>query len=444
MTTPTPNHRTSALDLEVRSINLVVGEEGNSYNVTNRDALDIRFQVEQFRLNESLLLPITYGECWVHDGQNILDKIEVKGLNNIQFQFGNPGSDKLVTKLFRIYNITDRKRVSNASQVYRIMFCSEELLLASQYPVVKSFKGKLISDIVKDICVNTLKIPQERLTIESTSGVLDMTLPWVRPFEAINKLARKALTASDHPSFMFYETLKDGFKFQSVETLFKAPSVAKYIYKQARVDSAVIDPFGIIAYKIKKAFDSISDIQSGKYASNLLTFDILRQKAETVRFDIEEFFAKTQHLEGKNSSKSKTPLIKNRLGEAPNKAFEAHSRYVLTTLNQPKNPYIKARMPNILPTQVEKTELQRNSFLQNFVDHRIKLTVPGNQSLQCGQVIDLEIISPELQDDGESGVPKNEQMVSGRYIITTVSHYKTPTAQYYTDLTVVKDDIKIR
>jgi hypothetical protein len=441
--TTSPTHRTSALDLEVRSINLVYGEEGNAYNVTGRNALDIRFQVEQFRLNESLLLPITYGECWVHDGANILDKIEVKGLNNIQFQFGNPGSDKLVTKLFRIYNISDRKRVSNASQVYRIRFCSEELLLASQYPVVKSFKGKLISDIIKDICVNTMKIPQDRLTIEPTSGVVDQTMPWVRPFEAINRLARKALTASDHPSFVFYETLKEGFKFQSVETLFKGPTVAKYIYKQARIDSAVIDPYGIIAYKVRKAFDSISDIQSGKFASNLLTFDLLRLKADTVKFDSEEFFAKTQHLEDKSTAQSKTPLIKNRLGEAPNKAFEAHSRYVLTTLNQPKNAYIKSRMPNILPTQVEKTELQRNSFLQNFVDHRVRLTVPGNQSLQCGQVIEIEVISPELQN-GESGVPQNERLLGGRYIVTTVSHYKTPTAQYYTDLTVVKDDIKGR
>ena len=178
-------HRTSAFDIEVQSIN-IISSAGNQVNIWPL--------IEKFRLNETLLLPITYGECWVLDGINLIDKIGMTGFDHIQFAFGNPGQPKLITKSFRIYNVVDRQRVSNGAQTYRLLFCSEELYLASQYSISKSFKGKKISDMVKDIAINTLKIPKDRLAIEETVGNYNMILPYMRPFEAINYISRKALT----------------------------------------------------------------------------------------------------------------------------------------------------------------------------------------------------------------------------------------------------------
>ena len=418
-------HRTSAFDIEVQSIN-IISSAGNQVNIWPL--------IEKFRLNETLLLPITYGECWVLDGINLIDKIGMTGFDHIQFAFGNPGQPKLITKSFRIYNVVDRQRVSNGAQTYRLLFCSEELYLASQYSISKSFKGKKISDMVKDIAINTLKIPKDRLAIEETVGNYNMILPYMRPFEAINYISRKALTKSDHPSFVFYETLAEGFKFSSIETLFKNPEVATYQYKQTRLDSLAIDPYGIIQYNIRKNFDTLSDTQSGKYSSNMMTFDLVRQVSDIVKFDLEKFFKSTTHIEPKGS-KSKMSPLQNRKGDAPNQAFESHSRFVTTTLNQPNSEYVKSHQPNIKPQQIEKTDLQRNSFLQNFNDHRINITVPGNSTIQSGQVVILNILSPEVQGQ----TPINEGL-SGRYIITTASHAMTESRKYYTELSLVKDD----
>lgn len=420
-------NRTSALDIEVRSINL-----------TTSDGIiqDIKFLINQFKISEALLLPIAYGEAWVLDGINLLDKMGVKGFDHISFAFGNPGQPKVATKTFRVYDIKDRARASNSAQTYRLLFCSEELYLASQYPVVKSFKGQTASQIVKDICVNTLKIPQDKLEIEDSVGQINYMATYMRPFEAIQKVSRHAMTASNHPSFLFYETLLSGFKFKSIETLFKEDTVAEYVYKQTRIDSLAIDPYGVISYTVKKNFDTISDTQSGKYASNMLTFDPIRQVTETIKFDLQEFFDKTVHVQGQGSgSQSKMPLLQNRKGDTANKAIESHARFVPTTLRQPQSEYVKARQPDILPFQTEKTDLARNSFFQNFNDHRVHVTVPGNATLESGMIVNLKILSPEIQ--GSTSV---DEKISGRYIICTLSHTMTQSRKFFTEMSLVRDD----
>jgi len=422
-----PSYRTSAVDIDVQAFNIISESSVK---------IDIWAMVQEFKVSESLLLPIVFGECTVLDGLNLIDKALLKGFGHVAISFGTPDTPQLITKSYRIYNILDRKRVSNASQTYRLMFCSEELFIASQYSMSKSFQGKLVSDIVKDIAVNTLKIPVKDLEIEPTVGVTNMTIPYMRPFEAINKVSRKALTQTDHPSFMFYQTLAHGFKYKSIETLFKQAPVAEYTYKQARIDSSVIDPFSIISYAIHQNFDTLSNTQAGKYASNLMTFDILRQAVATIKHDAIEFFDKTMHLEGKGKSTNKMEPIQNRKGDTPNKMPESHSRFVVTTLNQPQNSYIKARDTNIKPHQIEKTDLQRNAFLQNFQDHRIKLYVPGNPTIKSGDIIKLNIISPEDQS-----TELTDELIGGNYIITTITHMMTVERKYFTEMTVVKDDV---
>lgn len=427
--TQTSQFRTSAVEVNIESVNIISGDGIRS---------NIWAMIEQFRLNESLFLPICYGECIVLDGVNLIDNTLLKGFDHIQFAFGTPDNPKTtITKSFRIYNIAERRRVSNSAQTYKILFCSEELFLASQYMISKSFKGKLISDIVKDIAVNTLKIPQNRLEIEKTTGTLDLIIPDMRPLEAINKLSRRALTQSDHPSFTFYETLTEGFKFKSIETLIKQNPVAEYSFSETKIDSSKIDPFSIIQYTIKKNFDTLADTQAGKYASSLMTFDIIRQTVETVKYDSEEFFKKHVHLEGKGKSAPKTELVQNRKGDTPNKVVDSHVRFVPTTLKQKENTYVKGRQPDIKPLNVEKTDLQRNAFLQNFMSHRIKLVTPGNPTLKSGDIIELNILASEDQ----SSQIKDEKM-SGKYIVTTVTHIITKDRKYFLEFTVMKDDVK--
>ena len=102
MTTPTTtkqqaSFRTSAVEVNVEAIN-IISSKGVRTNIWA--------MCEQFKLNESLFLPICYGECIVLDGVNIIDNALLKGFDYISIAFGTPDDPKtLITKSFRIYNI---------------------------------------------------------------------------------------------------------------------------------------------------------------------------------------------------------------------------------------------------------------------------------------------------------------------------------------------------
>jgi hypothetical protein len=420
-------NRNAAITMDLRAVTLTT-----SLGVTE----DISYMIESFNLNEALLLPVTYGECFVLDGINLIDRVGIRGFDYLSFAFSRLGQETLVTKTFRIYDIRNRKRVSNSAQSYQILFCSEELFLASEYFIVKTYERKKVSEIIENIATAYLKIPSDRLEIEDTYGQIKFVCPYMRPLEAVQKVTRHALTKSDHPSYVFYETLREGFKFRSIESLFKAPELAEYNFNQAKLDSNVIVPTQIVSYESKKHHDSLLATQAGKFASSLLTFDPVTLVVKEIFFDLQEWFDKHAGIEGKEANYfSKLANIKNRKGDLPNKTRDSHSRFVATALDQTKTGYVKEKQPGILPIPLEKTDLARNSFFQNFVDNRIKLLVPGNTDLQCGKIIKIRIRSPEIQ--GES---QEDEGGYGRYIITTLTHMLNADGTFFTQLTVVKDD----
>lgn len=420
-------NRNAAVTMDLKAISLTT-----SLGTTQ----DISYMVESFQLNEALLLPVTYGECVVLDGINLIDRFGVRGFDYISFSFSRLGQETLVTKTFRIYDVRNRVRVSNSSQTYQLVFCSEELFLASEYFIVKTYEKKKVSEIIENIARAYLKIPVDRLEIEETYGQIDFVCPYMRPLEATQKVARHALTKSDHPSYVFYETLREGFKFKSIESLFKAPELAEYQYNQAKLDSSIIEPTQIISYEAKKHHDSLLNTQTGKFASSLMTFDPVTLAVREIFFDLQEWFDKHAGVEGKDANYfSKLAKMRNRKGDIPNKAKDSHSRFVATSLDQTKSSYVKQKQPEIRPLQIEKTDLARNSFFQNFVDNRIKLLVPGNTDLQCGKIIKIRIRSTEVQ-----GQTQTSEGGAGRYIITTVTHVLNKDGKFFTQLTVVKDD----
>ena len=421
------SNRNAAITMDLKAISLTT-----SLGTTQ----DISYMVESFQLNEALLLPVTYGSCFVLDGINLIDRVGVRGFDYISFSFSRLGQETMITKTFRIYDVRNRTRTSNSSQTYQLLFCSEELFLASEYFIVKTYSKKRVSEIIFNIARDYLKIPSDRLEIEETYGQIDFACPYMRPFEATQKVARHALTKTDHPSFVFYETLREGFKFRSIESLFKAPELAEYQYDQAKLDSNIIVPTQIISYEAKKHHDSLLSTQTGKFASSLLTFDPITLVVKEIFFDLQEWFDKHAGVEGKDANYfSKLANMKNRKGDTPNKTRESHSRFVASSLDQTKSSYVKQKQPGILPFPVEKTDLARNSFFQNFVDNRIKLLVPGNTDLQCGKIIKIRIRSAEIQ-----GETQTSEGGYGRYIITTVTHMLNKDGTFYTQLTVVKDD----
>jgi hypothetical protein len=67
-------------------------------------------------------------------------------------------------KVFRIYKISDYTLRGTSNATFKLHFCSEEFMLNQQYYISKSFKESRLSDIIKIISRNFLKISPEKLT----------------------------------------------------------------------------------------------------------------------------------------------------------------------------------------------------------------------------------------------------------------------------------------
>ncbi len=134
------------------------------------------------------------GALIVNDSMNYIQILQLQGQEILILSLDKPGLDNPIEKNFRIYKISNRTQTKNTNENYIIHFCSEEFMLNEQYKLSKSYTNIKISDIVKDIAFNSLKIEQKDFTnIDETSGLRSLVVPNFKPIQAINWLCTFAL-----------------------------------------------------------------------------------------------------------------------------------------------------------------------------------------------------------------------------------------------------------
>ena len=156
----------------------------------------------------------------------------------------------LIHNRFRIYKVDPPIKMSDTFRTIKLHFISDVEFSNKMIKVQKNYptneitstaepenpvdsKTFTIADIVRDIfyesfvSMSSKKKPanhrptNKNLLVEPTKGLYTAFIPHWTPFEAIQFLAKRALSMSSvskGSNFVFYETLK-GFRFISVETL---------------------------------------------------------------------------------------------------------------------------------------------------------------------------------------------------------------------------------
>ena len=100
------------------------------------------------------------GNIVINDAVGIANFTSMSGTEYINIRFRKSDDLKVtVDRNFRVFGISDRRfDLSNNNEMYKIEFCSDEYLLSEQYRVSKSYKGKKVSEIIKDVVDNELKV----------------------------------------------------------------------------------------------------------------------------------------------------------------------------------------------------------------------------------------------------------------------------------------------
>ena len=403
-----------------------------------------RFEMKKLMVEmsyfEDIYSFVTSGYITLIDAQGFIERLQLTGNEFIEINFGKikDGSNEN-DQIFRVYKVGTRQPSGNMnSETYTLHFCSEELLLSEQSKIAKSFKGNKISDIIKNILTDKLKIKSNKIQkIEETSGIYDFIVPKIKPFEAISWLsnyARPKSTGSFGADMLFFET-KNGFNFRSLQSMFKDEIYTTYKHQAKNIDDKVQNfqekTVTVLDYQITKPYDILNEINSGTFANQLITIDPLTRNVKVTNFDYSKFKGQAETLN--KGAASNDP--KNRLGKAQTESYEGTLKLAFGNSNQQNTPYIK-----------EQGGVAKDIFIESFVPNRtaqislanyttLKATIPGDPGITAGRTVQFNLLSLKPS----ASKKELDEFYSGKYLVTAVRHVVTNAGSYQTVLELCKD-----
>lgn len=395
--------------------------------------IDIYATMMEMNIFEDIYSPTLSGDFLMNDSSDIVSVLPMQGFEFIRISFSKPGL-KDIEKTFRIYKIEagPKNDQNQANQTYMIRFCSEEAMISTGTIISKSYRGKTVYEIVKDIVEKSLgasgKIKGEAL--EKTSGMYDLIVPSMHPFDAINWVTGRTI-----PPFLFYEN-KNGYNLRNIQKLFEKDVVAKYGYAPKNTDltgqdgvfkdkpdseEIKVDSRNMISYQFSNFFDTMDGLRSGMFGSSLLTLDLVRLIQKNYVFEYKEEFDKTKHVDSKNKSfGSFDNDFKDRTKKTISEKPGAVRKFMPTNMEHNLDSIISGKQPNIKQDQIEQWLLQRISHMEQLNYFRAKFVAPGDVTLNVGDMI--EFATPRLAVKDNTKESKEHPYYGGNYLLTAIRH----------------------
>jgi len=222
----------------------------------------INYRGTRFKISESFFTSISIyeslfeddvmkGEITISDAAGFEERLPIIGQEKIEITFNNKRlPESRVKHTFFVYKMSE-KIVIDRVQQYNLYFVSEEYLINLKKKISKSYKGMTTSEIaaniyenyiVKDVTTDLYKpLFFDKIGDSDNSFYLNhFVFPRIRPFQAINMIAKKSSPATVNVKenestgiknkgfsfFCFYEN-RDGFWFKSVSDLLNPLKIEK-------------------------------------------------------------------------------------------------------------------------------------------------------------------------------------------------------------------------
>ena len=357
----------------------------------------------------------------LEDTINFLGNLPIIGNEVVQLGFVIPESDDgtvVLRKKFRVEQISNVNNINPGTRSYILELSSLEIFKSNQTSVKKSFVDSTISDIADR--VYELLRTSKKLDIEKTQNIHNFIIPNWTVFNTLGWLATKAVsTQSKGANYLFYENL-DGYNFKSLETLFRNDVYRTFVSGMDSIDpNATEQRFdNIYEMVIQKTFNVLQNQKSGMYTSKLITHSLLDRETKIYDFNYSDSFSSYSHLE------------KNML--VPSSKL---TRDGMDYLGDTSNNYV---MPASTQFQPEKLLQIRKSQLQQLNGIIVEITVVGDANMRVGNVVELDINSPQPLISSDEGV-KADPYFSGKYIVDAIRH--TISDSHFMKLSLRKDSL---
>lgn len=405
--------------------------------------LDFKNMVVEFNYFEDIFANGVNGMLLINDSTGYINILQLQGSEVLSLEIDKPGLELALKGNYRIYAVSNRTQTNSTNQNYILKFCSEELFLNEQYRVSKSYNKKSVSDIVYDLALNQLKIPEQYLSVEETQGLRDIVIPNFKPIQAINWIATFALPSSNKnvgAPYLFYED-REGWKFNSLLTLFQQEEYKTYQYSEKGLKSdqnpSVTDLnseiVNVIQYEHIKNFDSISAAKAGVFSNKMHTVDPLRLKLGESNFNYEKYLSSgPASLNDHVIPDTATNRFGDRMVDTAGVV-----KFCISTTGQNENEYIKNKNFGVNENLVEQTVPLRTAQIALFCLHRLKLIIPGDVYISIGYTIKFNL--PQISYTNKSRQKVSDEFYSGKYLVTAVRHLYNQEGKFVTCIEICKE-----
>ena len=456
-------------------------------------------------IHESLNQNTTHGEITILDIGGFEERIPIIGQEKINIKFGSSHLTNvpIQDKNFVIYNMSPKLIDESRKQAYVLFFVSEEYIANLKYKVSRSYKDfgyEIVKDIYFDYIQNNVTHQKslygvDNTDVDSTAYEMQLVMGMFRPFESINLVAKKSVSARGSfigSKYMFFEN-KDGFHFKSIDSLISPKSSTKDLeqeednstlkkFQQAKqielennpvADKFILMPANALSegdifdlsseesiirsFKFESTFDVIANIVGGMYNSRLLTYDPITMRVgalenegayaskkdtekATRKSSVRQKFYDYDYLQRFNQF-SHVFGIANPMITKSHFAYgspESSYKYVTTNFERDARKQVKI-LSKDMGKEVNYEINSERWLLPNMARNRqlknivLSVSVPGNHTRTVGDLVHIDL--PSSHFAGEK-----HRYYAGNYLITELSH-KITGDSYYMDMKLVKDNL---
>ena len=382
---------------------------------------DISSLFVELNIFDSIMMPCMSGNIALKDSVGLSKRLLFDGSEYLKVNISKSGEDDVTTilKSFRIYKQTNRKNVNQNTEIYVLHFVSEELIFSEQQKINQHYSGtydKIVVSVLKDY----LKVPIKKIGIvEKPKGIHNSIIPLLTPFETVQWLSKRAVSADNKANFLFFEN-KVGFNFVTLSTLISSGPILRINFDVKNLNDSVDKEFlGIRDFNFTVSFDFLENTRNGFFANKFIGFDVLTRNVEITRLDINNTF-------NKNKTLNKNPMASAGLNRQNKNASQMHDSKVVLYPYQTSRfntTYVK-NSDNATATIIDDTHTyipQRKAILNNLLQRRMNITLPGNFAISSGFVLNLNAHSFSLNEGDNI-----DKSLSGNYLIVGTRHMIKP------------------
>ena len=425
---------------------------------------DIKKVMVELNIYESIYKNSLTGNIVIADAQNLISKLEINGTERISFKLSTPGSIGTRAGVdasletghpFHVYKITDRKQLKPGTLLYTLHFASREFMRNLRTKVSQAYDGRPDTAVLKILMDKNYLESKKEISFEPCGNSKKIVIPNLRPYDAINMIAREAMPEkSNGVGYYFYETTK-GIYFRSWENMvsvrgsYDRPIKQDFYYMPMNVNDKTIedkinhDYKSVESYKFINNFHDIAaNTLQGTYGHNVITHNLFDKSYKKTNYNYFAEYGKTKHTEVANekSNRERYAVAAGSIVDEDDKKMSDYNESRVSLQSTTQFLHDKNTGTSYgLDVSQEGSKLAESISQQSQIINgtALHMVVKGQSYLEAGDLIKFNLLAVDEKNvNGEQ-----DPQYSGKYVITKIRHQINST-KYTMAIEAAKDSTK--